>query len=461
MISFTSVRKMNGTIQNEFANHSAFVLENHSSADVARAVIESGYQKEPFYVFDMDEVYRRIQHFKRVMPRVQIFYAMKANDFDLLLKLAAICEVGFDCASSGEIYKIRQLGVNPLSIIYAMPTKTPEQMIYARESGIIHTTFDSSSELKKIKLHWPEARLLIRIRVDGECVYKLGEKFGCNFKTEAVQLLEEAAELQLQVVGVAFHVGSGCSSVDSYEKGLCCVKALFEHEAKAGRKMKIVDIGGGFLSDRTDRIDEVANRINKILEEYFPDQDVQVIAEPGRYICDSSFTLYCSICSVRKVTRKNEVVNMIYLNDGLYGTLRFTEAWHTVEKFQNTKNVNGEENATIEKVILWGPSCDSADRVMQNMTILLPSCTPNDWLVFATQGAYTFTFASQFSCLPSPRIRTVISSKLWHMIKQSAVFMPSDFNVKPDVAVPLQSTMPLLIAKQNKNDDLKSPTLNV
>ncbi|XP_068628004.1 ornithine decarboxylase 2-like [Battus philenor] len=449
---------MNGTIQNEFSSRStaAFVLKNHSPADVARAVIERGCQKEPFYVFDMDEAYARIHHFRRVMPRVQIFYAMKANDHDLILKMAAASSTGFDCASPGEIYKLRQLGINPMSIIYAMPSKTPEQMIYARESGVMHTTFDSSFELKKLKQYWPDARLLIRIRVDGDCVYKLGEKFGCEHDTEAVQLLEEAAAHNLQVIGVAFHVGSGCSSIDSHEKGLCYAKALFDHEARAGRKMKIVDIGGGFLSDRTDRIDPVACRVNKALNDYFPDSDVQVIAEPGRYICDSSTTLYCSINNVRRVTSGTEAVNMIYLNDGLYGTLRYNEEWHKVKRFRVRK-----EAELLEKAILWGPSCDSTDRVMENFTIYLPRCSPSDWLVFPTQGAYSFGFATPFSCIPTPQMRCVISSNLWNILKQSKVFKSSDFTVSPDIAAPLPTTIPYVLPKHNINFDLNSPVLKV
>lgn len=42
-------------------------------------------------------------------------------------------------------------------------------------------------------------RLLIRIRVESDCVYKLGEKFGCDFETEATDLLDEAANLGLHV----------------------------------------------------------------------------------------------------------------------------------------------------------------------------------------------------------------------------------------------------------------------
>lgn len=61
------------------------------------------------------------------------------------------------------------------------------------------------------------------------------------------------------MVGVAFHVGSACSSANSHIVGLQQARTLFDHEAKAGRGMSILDIGGGFLSDRTDRIDQVAD----------------------------------------------------------------------------------------------------------------------------------------------------------------------------------------------------------
>ncbi|CAH2092235.1 unnamed protein product [Euphydryas editha] len=290
------------------------ILENETPEDVAKAMIESGQQKEPFYVFDMDEAYRRIQYFKKTLPRIQIFYAMKANDNERMIKLAANLGMGFDCASPGEINKILNLNVSPLSIIFAVTSKNPYWMTYARKSGVRHTTFDSSCELKKIKQFWADARLLIRIKIDGESIYKLGEKFGCDFETEAIDLLEEAAAFDLKVVGVAFHVGSGCFSIESHMIGLQRARALFDHEAKAGREMSIVDIGGGFLSDRTDSINQVSKLINNTLEELFPDPNVKIIAEPGRYLCDSASSMYCSVNNVRKVSvsqdeHKREVLN--------------------------------------------------------------------------------------------------------------------------------------------------------
>ncbi|XP_026491702.2 ornithine decarboxylase 1-like [Vanessa tameamea] len=422
------------------------ILNNKTPEDVAKAMIENDRQKEPFYVFSIDEAYHRIQHFKKMMPRIEIFYAMKANDNDNMLKLAAELGLGFDCASPGEIHKILNLNVSPLSIIFAVPSKNPDWMVYARDSGIRHTTFDTINELKKIKHYWPDAKLLIRIKVDGESIYKLGDKFGCDFETEAVNLLEEAAALDLKVVGVAFHVGSGCSSADSHVIGLRLAKELFDHEARSGRHMNIIDIGGGFLSDRTDRIDQVSNLINGTLEELFPDPNIQVIAEPGRYICDSSCNLYCSISNVRRVTKGDEIVNMIYLNDGLFGTLRYQERWHTVKRFQTSAETINEQP---ERTILWGPSCDSTDRVMKNVEIFLPRCTSFDWLVFSTKGAYSFGFATHFSCLEKPQIRSVISQNLWDQIKNSIFFNSDEFTEEYDISLPLPSTLPRITKTRN------------
>ncbi|KAI5636638.1 pyridoxal-dependent decarboxylase, pyridoxal binding domain-containing protein [Phthorimaea operculella] len=421
-----------------------------------------GLQKEPFYLFSMDEVNNRIQHFKEMMPRVKIFYAVKANDWDLILKLSACQGVGFDCASPGEINKIINLGVSPTSIIYAIPTKTQEQMIFAREAGVKHTTFDSSYELKKIKQYWPEANLLLRIRVDGECIYKLGEKFGCDYETEGIELLDEAASLGLKVVGVAFHVGSGCSSSDAHATGLQRARVLFDHEARAGRQMKIVDIGGGFMSGKTEDIDEVSVQINEALEKYFPDPSVQVIAEPGRYLVDSSATLYNSIMNIRRIEKDGKTVNMIYVNDGHHGTLRYLERWHTVEKLQrgnNNKNsLNIEDAAIQEETILWGPTCDSTDRMFKNTTVHLPRCSPFDWLVFRIQGAYSYGFQGPFSSIPIPKMRAVVSLELWNEIKDCTVFNSSDFLLNQDISTPLPSTIPT-VPKGHVKEDLKTPML--
>ncbi|XP_045512998.1 ornithine decarboxylase 1-like [Pieris brassicae] len=420
-----------------------YVLDKHTIEDIGTAIIESGFQKEAFFIQDLDEIRRRIENFKKMLPRVAIFYAIKSNDSETILKLAASLGLGFDCSTPGEIYKVLKLGVHPKSIIFASPIKMPEWMAYAKKSGITHTVFDSSFELKRIKQYWPDARTLIRIRVDSESVYRLGEKFGCDFETEAIPLLNEAAELKIKVVGVAFHVGSICNSTDSHATGIRHARSLFDYEARQGREMKIVDIGGGFLSEKTTDIDKVSQLINTSLEEFFPDKNVKIIAEPGRYVCDSSMTLYCSINTVKRIKKDNEYINMIYLNDGIYGTLQFTESWQTVSKFQKQKCTNTEE--VREKTILWGYSLDSIDRVMKDTTVLLPRCCPLDWLVFPIRGAYSIVFCSSFGCFQQPQIRPVVSKELWLKIKDSRAFQRSEFVENPDISQPFSSAIPPIV----------------
>lgn len=47
--------------------------------------------------------------------------------------------------------------------------------------------------------------LLIRPKIESDSIYKLGDKFGCDFETEAIGLLEEAATLGLKVLFLFFY----------------------------------------------------------------------------------------------------------------------------------------------------------------------------------------------------------------------------------------------------------------
>lgn len=52
--------------------------------------------------------------------------------------------------------------------------------------------------LTEMLLYFVFFRLLIRIKLESDSVYKLGDKFGCEF-AEAVSLLDEAARLDMVV----------------------------------------------------------------------------------------------------------------------------------------------------------------------------------------------------------------------------------------------------------------------
>lgn len=48
------------------------------------------------------------------------------------------------------------------------------------------------------------------------------------------------------MTGTSFHVGSGCSESEAYERAIKKAKNLFDLGALLGCNMKFLDIGGGF-----------------------------------------------------------------------------------------------------------------------------------------------------------------------------------------------------------------------
>lgn len=167
---------------------------------------------------------------------------------------------------------------------------------------------------------------MIRIRCDDpQAQCQLGMKFGCDYIREAPKLLNKACELNLNVVGVSFHVGSGCSNPPIFREAISYARKIFDYAASLGYNMHLLDIGGGFPGLRGTSIDKIAEVVNRALIDYFPDPNVHIIAEPGRFYVASAYTLACNIHSVRRVELKDAAGdfvshNMYYINDGVYGS---------------------------------------------------------------------------------------------------------------------------------------------
>lgn len=62
---------------------------------------------------------------------------------------------------------------------------------------------------------------------DSFSVYKLNKKFGAGLNTTG-RLLERAAELGLEVVGVSFHVGSQCTQSLAFRQAIRDARHVFD-----------------------------------------------------------------------------------------------------------------------------------------------------------------------------------------------------------------------------------------
>ncbi|KAF9293825.1 hypothetical protein BGZ88_004826 [Linnemannia elongata] len=370
-----------------------------------------------FYVADLGEVYRQHLRWKALLPRIEPFFAMKCNPDPMVMRLLASLGAGFDCASKNEIQSVLDMGVDPSRIIYANPCKQNSFVKYAYNNKVRMMTFDNAEELYKIKRFHPEAQLVLRILTDdSKSLCKLGLKFGAPLDTTA-GLLALAQELQLDVIGVSFHVGSGCFDANAFGEAVIRARRVFDQARDYGFDFKFLDVGGGFPSAHVTEgitFEKVAGILGPTVNSLFG-PDVRVIAEPGRYFVGSAFTLATQVIARRTVSTDvlaaaaaaGEVdqtpSHMYYINDGMYGSFNCIMFDHQICEpkvlFRDgvyayeTGYVNNDDHLGVASV--WGPTCDSIDLISSKA--VLPLMETGDWMYFENMGAYTITAASQFN----------------------------------------------------------------
>lgn len=403
---------------------------------VQKVVDKNATANEPFFVIDLGNVYRKHKQWQRMIPRAQPFYAVKCCDEPKILESLVALGISFDCASRGEIDKMMKLGVSPSKIIFANPAKSVSHIRYAREVGVDLMTFDNEIELLKIKEHHPDARMILRILADDpSAVCQFGIKFGCP-TSETLQILQSAKSLNVNVVGVSFHVGSGCNNAEAFHDAVGSARRVFNEAASLGFDFRILDIGGGFPGHDGARISfkDIATVLNAALDRYFPEElGVNIIAEPGRYYVASAGTLAVNIVA-KRIKNSHSAVEadrnvMYFVNDGVYGSFNCLMYDHaTVTPIALREPSEGSVPQTSS---FWGPTCDSLDCLVKSMPF--PEAHIGDWIIFEDMGAYTLAAGSCFNGFQRPHhIYTFSSSEFFDESE-----LPEEYPVSPRVTTML------------------------
>jgi len=373
-------------------------ITNLSAEEILKTKLhESVVDNEAFYIVDLGAVVRKHEEWVQHLPRVKPFYAIKCNPDTAIIRLLDSLGTNFDCASKAEIQQILGCGVKPERIIYANPCKMVSHLEFAKGSNVKKMTFDNTHELTKIAQTFPGAELLLRIITDdSKSVCRFSTKFGAPLDTTR-KLLTLAKELNLNVVGVSFHVGSGCMSPDSFVAAIRSAHRVFREAEDVGYNLSILDLGGGWPGNNTEKIDfrVIANTIRPVLDDLFP-AEVEIIAEPGRYFVAASHTLAVNVFAKRTVQDNStgQTHFLYYCNDGVYQSFNCMMFDHyNPEALVLTSST--DDQATQFKSTIFGPTCDSMDCIGKDID--LPELEVGDWLYFKNMGAYTVAAASPFN----------------------------------------------------------------
>ena len=354
----------------------------------------------PLFVVDHDALRRNYREFRKYLPRVQVYFAVKANPLPEIVRTFFKEGASFDVASMPEfniVYdnikdmppKQRQDWIWD-KIIYANPNK-PEETLAELNQYKPLVTFDNAEELQKIRVHAPQAGVVLRLKVmNTGAMVELSSKFGAD-PGEAVDLILLAEKLGLTCEGLSFHVGSQTTNFDNYVQALAlCANLLKEAHERGYRKMNLVDIGGGFPAPYDDSVKpfrELARTINGELDRLFP-KDIQILAEPGRFLVATAGYTVSKV--IGKAVREGKP--SYYINDGVYHTYSgviFDHCKYPVRAFKKGP-------ARISAV--YGPTCDALDVV--SMAENLPELNRDDLVYSENIGAYSHASSTHFNGFP-------------------------------------------------------------
>src|SRR6059036_3189837 len=320
----------------------------------------------PVMVIDHDIIRQNYAAFKKHLPKVQAYYAVKANAEPDIVRTLYQVGASFDVASLPEFMLVYE-NIKHLphkeqqdyiwdKIIYANPTK-PKKTLQVLDRYKPLVTYDNPTELKKIKQYAPNAGVVLRLRVPNTgSMVELSSKFGCD-PGEAVDLVVEAFRLGLVVEGLSFHVGSQCTNFENFVQALNMSAAVMQEAKSRGHEIKILDIGGGFPAAYNKHVkpfSALAKKINAEIERLFP-ENIEILAEPGRFLVATAATSIARI--IGKAVRDGKPC--YYFDDSVYHTFSgiiFDHCQYHLTAFKKGQT---------EICAVFGQTCDGLDTISQ------------------------------------------------------------------------------------------------
>src|SRR3954470_21698793 len=187
----------------------------------------AGEVDTPFYCYSTATLQRHYKVFDAAFDGVehQVFYAMKANSNQAVIRTLADSGAGMDVVSEGELRRALAAGVPARKIVFSGVGKTAREMALALREGIACFNVESEPELELLsevaRRVGQRASVSIRVNpdVDARTHHKIStgkaeDKFGISWK-RAPQVYARAAKLPaLDVAGIDMHIGSQITELE-------------------------------------------------------------------------------------------------------------------------------------------------------------------------------------------------------------------------------------------------------
>ncbi len=331
------------------------------------------------YGYDLDQLTGHVSRVVSALPdRCRMFYAMKANTAEPLLRALAPLVAGFEVASGGELAKARAVD-QEIPVILGGPAKTEQEIAQALTQQVTRFHVESVLELHRISAvagrTGQVADVALRVNITGPfptatlSMAGRATQFGIDeaILPEAVETTRRLPHLRL--VGFHLHSLSNNLCADAHLELLGLYRRrVIGWEREFAIACEVVNFGGGIgvnYADPAQQFDwqRFTRGLNRLVERSFPSHWREIDFECGRFLVAA-----CGYYAVEVLDiKRNHGASYLVVRGGTHH-FRLPASWQHSHPF------------TVVSVERWPLPCPRPEIHDLPVTVVGELCTPKDVL---------------------------------------------------------------------------------
>ena len=353
----------------------------------------------PFYCYSRATLERHYRVFAEPLAglNAQICFAIKANPSLAVIRTFGLLGAGADVVSGGEFALALAAGIPGNKVVFSGVGKTPKEIRFALEAGLMQFNVESLPELQTISQiagsMGLRAPISLRVNPDidagthGKITTGLKEnKFGIEW-AQAHRVYGEASKMPgIDIRGLAVHIGSQLTDLEPFRQAFLRVRDLVGVLRADGLSVTRLDLGGGLGIPYDDEVPPLPADYAKVIGETVGDLGCELVLEPGRLLVGNAGILVAEVVYVKEGSFKTFIIVDAGMNDLVRPAMY--EAYHDIWSVKSGDN--------LRKVDIVGPICESSD-VFGTDRLLPIEMRAGDLLAFLSAGAYGFSMASNYN----------------------------------------------------------------
>ena len=394
---------------------------NIGGCDVTELAKEYG---TPLYIYDEATIRTMaktfVKEFGTRYTNTVVAYASKAFLTKAMARIANEEGLSLDVVSGGEIAAAIAAGFPAARMDFHGNNKTPDELIYAVESGVGTIVVDGFHELDLLNQlaeeRGVEQGIMLRLSpsVDAHThghttTGILDVKFGFSIEsgesTIAIRQALDSSNLDLK--GIHFHLGSPIFELEPYSQAIDTVLDYLAQFNSEGLNLREFSPGGGFAIGYTRNqppppisayADVITSMLTRKCDQLGFDLP-KLIIEPGRSIVGRAGVAVYTVGVIKDIPTVRTYVS---LDGGMGDNIRPALYGSEYEAVVANKMTVDTDH---EVVTLAGKYCESGDILVKDIS--LPTIESGDIIAIPSSGAYCLAMSSNYNMNPRPAVLMV------------------------------------------------------